>query len=283
MKNSILALLLLATTGLLAQTGKALTSKHGYRAVLHHDAGKAKAQFGDEFLAHVAVFIGDSLMQDTRRTSPAGFEAPLPSEAEFNGSPSMPILVDVAFLMGPGDSLTGYMPLDSFIRTTLPPALRSFTEARFEIKMLGLTTAAEKRLAIEAIQKRVPEIEKELASVAAQFRAGTLQTINTPSGLKYFVVDPGKGNNISVGARVSAHYYGALKDATMFDNSYSRGEPIEFTTGVGQMIPGFEEGVLALKQGGKAYLFIPPTLGYGENAQGPIPANSDLIFYIEIQ
>ncbi len=281
MRKPILLAFLMAATGIFAQNS--ITTKHGFRVVVHQDMGKPKAQFNDEFVAHVAVFIGDSLMQDTRNTSPAGFKAPLPSEEEYNASPSMPILVDMAFLMGPGDSLTGYMKLDSFIRTTLPPALRSFEEARFQVKMLQLLTAADRAAAAAAGRARFAEIEKEIKSIATQYAAGTLQTTTTASGLKYHVVAPGKGDKIAVGTRVSAHYYGALKDATMFDNSFERGEPLEFTAGVGQMITGFDEGVLALPHGAKAYLFIPPALGYGEAGSGPIPANADLIFYIEIQ
>ncbi len=283
MRKPMLLAFLMAATGLFGQTEKTLPTKHGHRVVVHQDAGKPKAQFSDEFVAHVAVFIGDSLMQDTRKTSPAGFKAPLPSEAEYNGSPSMPILVDMALMMGPGDSLTGYMNLDSFIRTTLPPALRSFDVARFQVKMLQLITVADREKAGEAGRARFAEIEKEIKVMAAQYTAGTLQTTTTASGLKYHVTAPGQGDKIAVGTRVSVHYYGALKDATMFDNSFERGEPIEFTAGVGQMIAGFDEGVLALSHGAKVYLFIPPALGYGEAGTGPIPANADLIFYIEIQ
>lgn len=67
----------------------------------------------------------------------------------------------------------------------------------------------------------------------------------------------------------------------MFDNSFERGEPAPFP--VGQLIPGFNEGMQLLNRGGKAILFIPPALGYGEAGAGDvIPSNADLVFYIEM-
>ncbi|MFM9951914.1 MAG: FKBP-type peptidyl-prolyl cis-trans isomerase, partial [Saprospiraceae bacterium] len=72
-------------------------------------------------------------------------------------------------------------------------------------------------------------------------------------------------------------------DGKMFDSSFGRGEPIEFPLGVGQVIPGWDEGLSLLKQGGKATLFIPYQLAYGDAGSPPvIPPKAELIFYVEV-
>ncbi|MCC6281704.1 MAG: FKBP-type peptidyl-prolyl cis-trans isomerase [Saprospiraceae bacterium] len=96
------------------------------------------------------------------------------------------------------------------------------------------------------------------------------------------VETPGNGPKIKEQEPVQVHYFGLLTDGSSFDSSYERGEPIAFPAGTGQMIPGFDEGVLQLKHGSKAYLFIPPTLGYGDQSPELIPPNSELVFYIEV-
>ncbi|MBF26126.1 MAG: peptidylprolyl isomerase [Flavobacteriales bacterium] len=104
----------------------------------------------------------------------------------------------------------------------------------------------------------------------------------TASGLKYIMIEEGKGNFPKSGQNVSVHYSGYLLDGTKFDSSYDREEPITFPLGQGRVIPGWDEGIGLLKIGGKAKFIIPPNLGYGSRAVGPIPANSILIFDVEL-
>jgi FKBP-type peptidyl-prolyl cis-trans isomerase len=73
-------------------------------------------------------------------------------------------------------------------------------------------------------------------------------------------------------------------DGSMFDNSFSRGAPIDVNLGQGMVIKGWDEGIALLKKGTKATLYIPSALGYGPTGQPPvIPENADLIFYVEVQ
>ncbi len=107
--------------------------------------------------------------------------------------------------------------------------------------------------------------------------------VTTESGLKYYDLEDGTGETPQDGQSVSVHYTGWLEDGTMFDSSLSRGQPFSFSVGVGQVIPGWDEGVASMKEGGRRQLVIPADLAYGEaGAGGVIPANATLIFEVEL-
>lgn len=92
----------------------------------------------------------------------------------------------------------------------------------------------------------------------------------------------GTGKEAISGSAVSVHYSLTLADGNKVDSSYDRGQPLPFTIGTGQVIPGFDQAVLGMKVGGKRKVTIPPALGYGSNPVGPIPANSTLFFEVEL-
>ncbi len=92
----------------------------------------------------------------------------------------------------------------------------------------------------------------------------------------------GNGTEAVDGKMVTVHYTGTLTDGTKFDSSVDRGTPFNFQLGIGQVIKGWDQGVKGMKVGGKRKLTIPPSLGYGPRAIGPIPANSTLIFEVEL-
>ncbi len=93
----------------------------------------------------------------------------------------------------------------------------------------------------------------------------------------------GQGNEVKEGDSVSVNYKGTLTDGKEFDNSYKRGQPFEFKVGGGEVIAGWDLGLVGMKVGGKRRLTIPPRLGYGERGAGSdIPPNSTLIFEIEL-
>ena len=105
----------------------------------------------------------------------------------------------------------------------------------------------------------------------------------TASGLYYVVEKEGTGAQAKAGKPVSVHYAGALQDGTEFDNSFKRGQPIDFQLGVGQVIAGWDEGIALMKVGAKYKLLIPYQLGYGEAGSPPvIPGKSALIFDTEL-
>ncbi len=126
------------------------------------------------------------------------------------------------------------------------------------------------------ITKAKAKTEAELEKLAAGFE-------KTESGLRYQIIQNGKGKKGEKGKQVSVHYKGQLTDGTVFDSSYSRKEPIDFTLGIGQVIKGWDEGIQLLKVGDKARFVIPSDLAYGsQGAGGVIPPNANLIFDVEL-
>jgi FKBP-type peptidyl-prolyl cis-trans isomerase len=92
----------------------------------------------------------------------------------------------------------------------------------------------------------------------------------------------GEGDEAQEGKTVSVHYVGTLTDGTKFDSSRDRNEPFKFSIGAGEVIPGWDQGVMGMKIGGVRKLTIPPELGYGDQDLGVIPPNSTLIFEVEL-
>jgi peptidylprolyl isomerase len=109
------------------------------------------------------------------------------------------------------------------------------------------------------------------------------QKMTTPSGLEYVDEVIGKGAKPTAGEHVTVHYVGTLTSGTKFDSSRDRNEPFTFTIGEGEVIKGWDEGVISMHVGGKRKLIVPPQLGYGTaGAGGVIPPNATLIFEVEL-
>lgn len=105
----------------------------------------------------------------------------------------------------------------------------------------------------------------------------------TESGLRYQIIQKGIGTQAEKGNTVAVHYKGMFPDGSEFDNSYKRGNPIEFPVGMGNVIPGWDEGIQLLKVGDKARFVIPSHLAYGSRgAGGVIPPNATLVFDVEL-
>jgi len=103
------------------------------------------------------------------------------------------------------------------------------------------------------------------------------------SQLRAEILQPGQGQEAQNGQKLTVHYVGVLEDGTKFDSSVDRGQPFEVTLGAGQVIQGWELGLIGMKKGEIRRLFIPSELGYGERGAGQmIPANANLIFEIQL-
>lgn len=151
---------------------------------------------------------------------------------------------------------------------------------------------SEGKAKIEANNKAyLAKAEEEKAKKLAEFAAAQEKLVNdmkagmqsTESGLYYKITKATTGANPAPGQTVAVHYAGKLINGEEFDNSFKRNAPIDIPIGVGQVIKGWDEGILLLKEGETATLLIPPALGYGERgAGGVIPPNSWLVFDVEL-
>ncbi|HSE24156.1 MAG TPA: FKBP-type peptidyl-prolyl cis-trans isomerase [Pyrinomonadaceae bacterium] len=106
--------------------------------------------------------------------------------------------------------------------------------------------------------------------------------ITTASGLKYVDQVVGTGETPKIGQAVTVNYTGTLENGNKFDSSLDKGQPFTFRLGRDPMIKGWDEGISTMKVGGKRHLIIPSKLGYGPQARPNIPANSTLLFDIEL-
>lgn len=124
--------------------------------------------------------------------------------------------------------------------------------------------------------------EDKAAEEAVSEETATMDTMRTSTGLQYIVWKKGEGETPEGGDLVSVHYSGRLTDGSPFDNSYDRGKPFTFPLGAGRVIKGWDEAVAKLSVGDSATLIIPSELGYGSVKRPNIPANSTLIFDVEL-
>jgi FKBP-type peptidyl-prolyl cis-trans isomerase len=155
------------------------------------------------------------------------------------------------------------------------------------LEIIRVGEAAEKFNAVEAFRvfegaraKREAEAKKAQQEELNKLSEGYNET---ESGLRYNIIQEGDGKKATKGSTVSVHYKGQLANGQVFDSSYSRKQPIDFTLGVGQVIPGWDEGIQLLKVGDKARFVIPSNLAYGsQGAGGVIPPNAILIFDVEL-
>ncbi|MFL5728722.1 MAG: FKBP-type peptidyl-prolyl cis-trans isomerase, partial [Cytophagaceae bacterium] len=105
----------------------------------------------------------------------------------------------------------------------------------------------------------------------------------TPHGTYYVIREAGTGEKLKAGDEISVHYTGKLLDGSKFDSSYDRNEPFKFKLGAGQVISGWDEGLIGMKKGEKITLFIPSEMAYGpRGAGGVIEPNAILIFDVDI-
>lgn len=154
-----------------------------------------------------------------------------------------------------------------------------------EIVRVGAT--AEEWNAVEAFRTFEGEREKREAEKRAKSEAALEKLAagfeKTASGLRYKIIQKGDGAKAEKGKTVAVHYEGSLDNGQVFDSSYSRKQPIEFPLGMGQVIPGWDEGISLLQVGDKARFVIPSHLGYGSRgAGGVIPPDATLIFDVEL-
>ena len=138
----------------------------------------------------------------------------------------------------------------------------------------------------ESTEQAAPEYGQQIKdnkTIGREFmeqNAKNDSVVQTKSGLQYMVLKEGDGLQPGPNDVVTVHYTGKLIDGTVFDSSVERGEPATFA--VGQVIPGWVEGLQLMREGAAYRLFIPSNLAYGPHGTGPIQPNSTLIFDVQL-
>ncbi|MBP8726318.1 MAG: FKBP-type peptidyl-prolyl cis-trans isomerase [Saprospiraceae bacterium] len=265
----------------------------GFEFDLINDAPGEVVKEGDYLYFRYHIKDGDStLYSSVREMDVIRFKLPKVEKQPLEKA--QPIF-EALSLMSPGDSAIVYQMLTEDMKKgfNLPNTekialhvslIDKKDDAGFQQDMEIEKRAAAERA--EAIKGEANEVIKKANEVLAQYKAGKLDAslTKTESGLKYIVHEMGTGPKAESGRSVSVHYYGMLTDGTRFDDSWSRGSEFLFNLGRGEVIPGWDEGVSYLPEGSKATLFVPAALAYGaEGAPPTIPANAELVFYIEVR
>jgi peptidylprolyl isomerase len=133
-----------------------------------------------------------------------------------------------------------------------------------------------------SIRVLVELVSTKEATVAKMWDVDSTLFKTTKTGLKYAIIKEGEGERVGKEKQATVHYSGFLLDGSKFDSSIERDEPFTFVAGVGQVIPGWDEGVQLMKKGSKARFIVPSNLAYGDRDLGKIPPNSTLIFDVEV-
>jgi FKBP-type peptidyl-prolyl cis-trans isomerase FkpA len=291
--NALLLALVLLMGWTACNKGKTGKTTGGADYTFHKQGTGNTAKEGD------FVFADFYIRKDTQlvfSTAMSGQTARFPVESTKDiKDPIFKLIMEGLTMMKKGDSATFVMKLDS--GKGRPAGFEGAKEARITLSIKNVmnetdfvaTLKPEEKQSFEmmkVMKVRAKSVADSSKTLAADYTAGkfpaNVQT--TASGLKYAVLRPGTGATATKGKGVAVHYYGALKNGESFDQSYERGQPIMFPLGQGQVIPGWDEGIALMKEGETGVLFIPAALAYGEKVDpnGPIPANSDLIFYVEL-
>lgn len=287
--RQFILLLVLGLIGLNAcKKGGEMTSPGGFPYTVHKSTGGDKPQKGDIVSFHVTERNGDKVMYSSR-------EKGEPQKAKIMDREGMSPIEDVLKVLAVGDSVTVPFAIDTI--PNLPPDMQGIKHIYYDVVVVGIQSeadfAAEQKKAEEAaqadaaiFQAREEEVSKFAQEVLSKYKGKSLgaDLKSTPEGLKYVIHEEGTGKQAAAGSNVDVSYYGMLtSDGSMFDNSFSRGQPFSFPLGQGRVIQGWDIGIAMLKEGSKATLFIPAELGYGAQGSPPvIPANAELMFYVEL-
>lgn len=285
MKKTILSLAALAACTAASQAQSFKTAPTGLQYYMAFDApGTQTAQPGDYIEIHIHSHIDDSVLFDSRKINdnkPVPYQLTKPG---FQGD-----LVEGFMMMSQGDSAVFRVPLDSVLKQgnqALPwMKPNSGQMIQYEVKMVKVSS--QEQLKKEQDEKSTKQKIVDEKALVDYFKKNKITVAKTASGMYYKITAPGTGENAKAGKSVTVNYTGRTMDGTPFDSNvdpkFNHVQPFTFNLGQGQVIKGWDEGIALLKKGGKATLYIPSGLAYGERSPSPaIPANSILIFDVEV-
>jgi len=272
---------------------------NGYEYIKLKTTDGKKGNPGDHGFVHVYVYHDSVLVNSSRdygQPVPVTIPDPATLKSKDGGPGKSNPIADVVGYMSVGDSVSVLIPVTNELRAKAGDMLANVKMMTYTIVLADVKNEEEyqefvtaEKEAIKAkttaLQAREPEVAAVVEDIAKQYNKGALadKLLSTATGLKYMILEKGEGAPAQIGGPAQVQYYGVLTNGTMFDNSFKRGRPHNFTLGKGEVIAGWDEGISLLNEGDKAVLFIPSNLGYGAADNGQIPANSELIFYVEVE
>lgn len=234
----------------------------------------------------------------------------MPGYLQYYDSLSKVGFMDEIFInLKKGDSIVLEAPAAKIFEANMPPFLKEEENIKIQIGVVDVLDEAKTMAFFNELQLKAQEDEVAKASgqleleekvIEEYVKDNNLQGTKTESGLFYIIEKEGTGPAIEEGDQASVHYAGYLLNGQIFDTSIKEVAqanniynpqrdqgggygPFDLQVGVGQVIPGWDEGLSLLKKGDKAKFIIPSPLAYGSRGAGAdIPANSILIFDVEI-
>lgn len=263
--------------------------------------GNEKAPNGEFLLYNFEVLTGsDSVLISTS-------DNPYPGYMQVNDSMQIRTGMDEIFLgLRKGDSIAFESTVKTIFGENAPPFLKEDDVIKIRLGAFEIMNEEaiqayfDKVMAAEEVKQSERAAERILEEdkiIQDYINEKGLKAEKTESGLYYVIEEEGTGDPVTPGTTMLVDYAGYLIDGTLFDTSMENiarendifnenrpaYEPLPVSVGMGQVIPGWDEGLLLLKKGSKGKFIIPSPLGYGENAMGAmIPANSILVFDVDV-
>ena len=266
--------MLLGTSSCQNGSSGSMTSYKGLSyKIVRHGTGK-KAQIGDIIEFEIVAKSDTNKLGNTwtdLKTPPSMPLQATMKPAEWQAIFQVMQAGDSALVEISCDTILHYMPPT---QQQLPPWMKKGNKVTLNISLLSVKSAAEMTQA-------------EDKALQDYFAKNNLKPTKTNSGMYYIITKEGSGPAIEKGQKVSMNYVGKLLNGTVFDknvdSNFHNTREFSFPVGIGRVIPGWDEGIMLLKKGSKATLFIPSPLAYGPQSPSPvIPPNSSLIFDVEV-
>lgn len=253
--------------------------------IIKQGKGKRKAAAGDHADMFIHVYLDDSVIFDSRKM----YNATKPVPVTIQNPKSNGDLMEGFMLLAAGDSALFHVSVDSMRKAGAPamPGMKegSNQKMRYEVQVVDVRSdAEEKKMNEEMAAKQTSLDEKQLQEY---FKKKGIKATKTASGLYYTIEQQGTGANAAAGQTLSVNYTGKLLNGNTFDSNtdpaFKHTEPFKLEIGKGQVIKGWDEGLMLFNKGTKATLYIPSGLAYGGQDRSPqIPAYSILVFQVEI-
>lgn len=279
-KNQILTLVIATTLGFAAcdkgsEKGFKRTDTGLEYNIVKDEPGDKHPQIGDILSLHIRIRIEDSVFRNSRQMNGnEPIEIPM-IKPNFPGD-----WTEVLPLLTKGDSAVVRISIDTIKKHTqgqFPEFVKEGDMIYYELVLVDF----EDSKAME--EKQIGVDEQKLQ---AYFKEKNITPEKTQSGLYYVIDKPGKGKQVERGSMVSVDYTGKGLDGTTFDSNveeeFGHVQPFTFQAGRGQVIPGWDEGILLLQEGSQARFFIPSTLAYGSQELPGVGRNANLVFDVKV-